>query len=157
MHRFLLADDEMHKIDKIRAFIQDAFPTSNIRVTRSVKSTLKAVSDSAFDALLLDMSLPTFDVAAGEGGGRPQGFGGIEVLRFLDYRRIKLPAIVITQYEAFKDNERIVNLTELRARLVAAHRSNFVECVYFAPLSDAWQSPLKNLLDDVVRASAGDS
>lgn len=155
MRHFLLADDEQHKLDKLSAFIYEHFPDAQIRIARSVKSTLRAVSEESFDVLLLDMSLPTFDVAAGEAGGRPQGFGGIEVLRFLDYKKVRVPVLVVTQYEAFKDEERLVNLDELREKLASSHSPNFVDCLYFAPLSNAWRIPLLELLSKVRGSKSG--
>lgn len=144
--RFLIADDETPKLMNVDAFVSSCYPGCTIEHTRSVRTTISALRNDQFDLVLLDMSLPTFDIAPGEPGGRPQGFGGIEVLRQMDFRKIFVPVIVVTQYEAFSDKERHIDLSALDAQLFEEHENNFMGCIYYGALNDAWQKKLQDLM-----------
>ena len=83
----LLIEDEDPKLEGIQKYLRERHPTFHVTVARSVKSGLAALRIQLPDLLLLDMSLPTFDITESEPGGRPQGFGGIEIVRYLDSLR----------------------------------------------------------------------
>lgn len=139
----LVADDEGPKLDNIVGYVRDLFPWASIGTSRSVRSTLEALRSARVDLLFLDMSLPTFDVAPGELGGRPQNYGGIEVLRYMDFYAIECPVIVITQYEAFAENGSHVSLPRIGERLASEHPKSFVDIIHYGGSSDPrWRKRL---------------
>lgn len=140
--KMLIADDETPKLANIEQLVAREFSSIEIIKARSVRSTIAAILTSQPNILLLDMSLPTFDIAPGEDGGRPQGFGGIEVLRHVEFKGVAIPTIVITQYEAFPDNGKHVDLRELSKRLERDHPRSFVACVYYNSMIDDWHTEL---------------
>jgi CheY-like chemotaxis protein len=144
--RVLLAEDEPHKSEKVMELLSIALPECQVTVARSVKSALRNIQVGSFELLLLDMSLPTFDVGPGESGGRPQGFGGMEVMRYLKHHEVRVPVIIVTQYEAFSDSSGVVDLGEMASRLRSDHPENFVACVHFAPMSEAWKPVLSEAI-----------
>ena len=144
--RILIADDESPKLMNLHAFVSKSFPEMTIEHARSVKSTISALRNQIYNLVLLDMSLPTFDIGPGEPGGRPQGFGGTEVLRHMDFYQIMVPEIVVTQYEAFSNNEKHIDLSALDAQLRQDHAINFKGCIYYGALNDAWEKKLKELI-----------
>jgi len=96
--------------------------------------------------------LPTFDVAPGEQGGRPQGFGGVEVLRYLDFYSLQCPVVVVTQYEAFLDKGKHVDLSALAQRLAVEHPKSFREIIYYGGGSDElWKRKLEAAIARIVR------
>src|SRR4051812_42581245 len=97
--RILLVEDEAPKRDNIRSLLSQMALLEGVQEARSVGSAIRALRSGSFDLILLDMSLPTFDIVAGESGGRPQGFGGVEVLRYMDRFQVTTPAIVVTAFE----------------------------------------------------------
>src|ERR1700761_5575060 len=99
--RILLVEDEDPKRNHICSVLSQIRPGIELDLAKSVRSAVDQMKARVSDLVLLDMSLPTFDVHPGEPGGRPQGFGGIEVLRHMDRLNIVVPCIVITAYEAF--------------------------------------------------------
>lgn len=140
--KILIADDESPKLGNLETFVRHAYPLAAIHLARSVRTAISAILASPFDLVILDMSLPTFDISVGEPGGRPQGFGGVEVLRHLDFKHVHVPIVVVTQYEAFTENGRYVSLSALSERLAQEHPSTFRGCIYYGALSDSWQSAL---------------
>jgi len=115
--KILLVEDEAPKRTHIEAFLQNLEQKVIISHAMSVTSALEALETKLPDLLLLDMSLPTYDIGEREAGGRPQGFGGTEVLRHMVMANLECPTIVITGYEAFLRKEGTVDLSQLSSEL----------------------------------------
>jgi CheY-like chemotaxis protein len=144
----LIAEDESQKLAHLREFVRRTMPEAELQVARSVRSAIKAVMESSPDLILLDMSLPTFDVAPGEPGGRPQGFGGIEVMRYMEFRQTFAKTIVVTQFEGFEERGRSYDLCSLAKALEEEHPDMFCGIVYYSALNSEWQPKLTNLIKD---------
>src|SRR5580658_10215255 len=99
--KILLVEDEDPKRRHIAEFLRSRGGSWELKQAKSVNSAIEAIEKELPDLLLLDMSLPTFDVGDDEPGGRPQGFGGVEVVRTMMMSEVRCPTIVITGYEAF--------------------------------------------------------
>lgn len=145
--KFLIVEDEEPKREAIINVVGARFPSIDMATARSVRSAIKAISDSAPDFLLLDMSLPTFDIAPGEPGGRPQGEGGVEVLRYMEMVDKSIPTIVITGYDAFKrkDGQRIA-FDQLSIELSKYFPDHFKGLIHFDPIKGVWGDKLIDLL-----------
>lgn len=146
--KILLVEDETPKRKHIELFLRDCLQGLELTTARSVKTAITSVEDNLPDLLLLDMSLPTFDVSENEGGGRPQGYGGIEVIRYMVYSEISCPIIVITGYEAFPKGhgEGHADLTELREHIHAEFGDLVKGVVHFNSAYDQWKNELIQLL-----------
>lgn len=151
--KILLADDETRKIENISEFLRESVRHACVSTSRSVRSTIAAIRQSEFQLIILDMSLPTFDIAPGEPGGRAQGSGGIEVLRHMDFYGIQTPVIVVTQYETVPEHGELVPLEAIETRLYKEHPGIFKGCVFFGALSDTWRPILGEKLDTIFRES----
>lgn len=68
----LLVEDEAPKRTHIERFLKSLSSEITITIAQSVNSALDALEKQLPDLLLLDMSLPTFDVGERESGGRPR-------------------------------------------------------------------------------------
>jgi len=144
--RILIAEDETQKLVHIREAASRFFPCAKVLVAKSVRSAIDALDLERPEVMLLDMSLPTFDIGAGEPGGRPQGFGGIEVLRFADFLQVRVATFVITAYEGFEDGVRAVDLTSLDETLKKEHPHNYRGVVYYSGLGRTWADDLGVLI-----------
>ncbi|MCQ4166164.1 response regulator [Tahibacter harae] len=144
--RVLIADDEPPKLRNLEEAVEKILPGVTVSFAKSVKSAIAEIAAQSPDLVLLDMSLPTFDVSAGEPGGRPQGTGGEEVLRYMKFRRMSSPVVIVTQYEAFNKNGRQIELSSLEARLISEHGKIFRGFVYYGPLTDSWRMRLEEKL-----------
>jgi len=150
--KVLVVEDEDPKRANILASLTKQFPESEPVVARSVSSAIKTLRETVPDLILLDMSLPTFDIGPKESGGRPQGFGGIEVLRYIDRFDLAVPVVVVTAYEAFaKDGEQI-DLNILSGQLAEAHPTNFRGIVYYNSVFETWQEELFRLVEGVLKS-----
>ena len=147
MTKILLVEDEAPKRNHIRAVIMEIMPDAMVETARSVNSALDWLESSAFDLLLLDMSLPTFDVTEEETGGRPQGFGGLEVLRHMTMAGISCPTIVITGYEGFvRSAGATVDLGQLSKELFDEFPEKLQAVLHYNSTLDEWRKVLAKFI-----------
>lgn len=144
--RVLLIEDEDPKLRHIQTRLEIELPGAKIDVCRSVNSATGYLDENVPDLILLDMSLPTFDVSEHEGGGRPQGFGGVEVLRYLVFSDIACKVLVITGYEAFQKGDGQVNLADLEAELIEEFADIISGVLRFNSAYDLWKVELHEAL-----------
>lgn len=145
--KILVVEDEAPKQTHIVRFLESLATGTHVVVARSVNSAIDAIEANCPHLILLDMSLPTFDIGDGESGGRPQGFGGVEVLRHMVLAEIKCPVIVVTGYEAFpREGGKPVDLTEMRMELEQEFPSLFCGLLHFNSTFDEWKQTLRKLL-----------
>lgn len=145
----LLVEDEKPKRTHIKTFLDSIIEEVEIKQAKSVNSALIILEDKLPDILLLDMSLPTFDISDGETGGRPQGFGGIEVLRHMMLAELICPTIVITGYEAFSRGEDPVNLSQLKTELELEFPNLIKGLIHYNPTFAGWKEELARIILDI--------
>ena len=144
--KILIAEDENQKLAHIRGFVDEVFVGAEVFVAKSVRAAIDVLEVHNPEVLMLDMSLPTFDIGSSEPGGRPQGFGGIEVLRYVDFLGLHVDTFVITAYEGFEEGAKAVDLTELELKLQIEHPANFKGIVYYSGLGGDWSRTLEDLV-----------
>jgi DNA-binding LytR/AlgR family response regulator len=153
--KVVIIEDDEFKQRRIAQAVNDLWPDVEMSIGRSVNSGLTCIRDFRPDAILLDMSLTTFDVGPGEPGGRPQNFGGIEVLRQMDRLHIIVPVIVITQHERFVAGSHEVHLSALHKELTEEHASVFKGLIYYNSAAGIWERHLRTLLRQVLKNAGG--
>lgn len=145
--RVLLIEDEDPKLAGILRYLNEHHPSFEVSVCRSVKTGLASLKSSLPNLLLLDMSLPTFDISEREPGGRPQGFGGIEIVRYLDSIDASVPTIVLSAYEAFARDGKNIQLKTLGSELMRDYPSLISGIVYFNPIHGVWGAELTEAIE----------
>lgn len=145
----LIVEDEQPKFLHIEKYLTELRGNLNIINVRSVNSALDALEDNTPDLLILDMSLPTFDITENEWGGRPQGFGGIEILRNMSLENIYCPTIVITGYPAFqRERGNTVRLDELSKELKDEFSQFLKGTLHFNSTFSEWRVELKRIIQE---------
>lgn len=139
----LLAEDDSHKGEQLRGFLKALLPTAAVSEARSFKSTVRALRRRSFDAVVLDMSMPVFDITDDEDGGRHDPYAGREVLAEMERFGVRCPVIVVTQFDRFGSAERGMTLAELDAELAAAYPANYRGYVFFDTISETWREALR--------------
>jgi CheY-like chemotaxis protein len=108
---------------------------------------MRAIMSNEFDLLLLDMSMPVYDVTAHDTGGRPLPLAGRDILFQLKRKRNLLKAIVVTQYEDFNG----VSLQKLDLTLREEFPLNYLGYVYYNITQDNWRRNLETMLQNIIR------
>lgn len=148
--RMLLVEDELPKQRHIGLYLDKVVRDLQLETVTSVNSAIARLEAAAFDVILLDMSLPTFDQADDESGGRPQGFGGIEVVREMAMADIYSQVIVITGYEVFsKGNGGQLNIEQLKADLTGEFPTLVKGVLHYNSAVDEWKSRLSGILNEI--------
>lgn len=151
--RVLVVEDELSKKEDIISLVNENFPKSTLLEAHSVKSAkilLKSKED--FDCIILDMSLPTFDIGRNEFGGRPQGFGGKEVIRQLFRDNRCIPIVVVTAYDFFsnlEESDESMSLDELKKQLNNYSSKLTISVIKYSGLIDDWKEKLIEFLQEV--------
>lgn len=148
--QILIVEDEEPKLRHIREFAVERYPNSAIQAAGSVSSAIDALEDCLPDLVILDMSLPTFDVSAGESGGRPRGFGGREILRYMQMEEVDCPTLVLTGYEQFPHpSGGAVPLSTLREEILSEFSEVVRAVLHFDSSLEDWKVQLKKSLDEM--------
>ncbi|ASG03213.1 response regulator [Vibrio anguillarum] len=151
--KILIIEDDDYKVEHLEEYLRELYLNIQIDKAFSVKGAKKLISNFSGDAVLLDMTLPTYDISKESSGGRPQGFGGIEVLRFMEMIESETPVIIVTQFQSFeiKDNNKEVtrDISYLKELLEEEDFVNFKGIVQFSSSTEKWKDDLKEFLDKI--------
>lgn len=147
MKNILIIEDDELKYSRLKDYLMTKISDCEITNARSKHSGLQTVISSKPDLILLDMSLPNFDITPDEDGGRPQGLGGKEILRQLSRRKISIPVIVVTQFDSFGEPNDSMSLKELTDELKQSFPENFKGTVYYHATLEDWKEQLWALIN----------
>lgn len=148
--KFLIIEDDDYKKNKIVDYIVDIFGDVTFKSAKSVNSAVLLLENLADDYIvLLDMSLPTYDID-NSSGGKPQGFGGKEILRNMEFLDLNNKVIVITQYESIPLGEEDIGSIQIKRELEEEFEDIFQDLIHFNVVSDAWKEKLVNSINEIV-------
>lgn len=152
--RILLVEDDVDKRDRIRNHLstQCAEPLEFV-VAESLHSGLKRLTDkSGYDLIVLDMSMPNYDVSMDEpSGGTPESFAGRSFLSQMKLRGICIPVVVLTQYDSFADGT--VSLEDLDEEFKSKFDVFYLGSVYYHAATEMWKADLDKLLQEKLGGS----
>lgn len=141
--KILIVEDEAQKLNELIFFFR-SLPSAEYESARSVRAALDYFREGGHaDLMILDMSLPTFDIDESESGGTPRPFGGIDVLRNLDRLDIAIPTVVLTGYQSFEDESRVISLQELGGSMREEFGEFLLDVVQYTPFSNDWMEKLR--------------
>jgi CheY-like chemotaxis protein len=143
MHlNILLIEDSDHKrvkvIELLREILGDELTLSE---AQSFNSGSRAIEQQDFDAVIMDMSLPTYDRSAVESGGRFRTLGGRELARKIIRRRKKTKIVFFTQYDSFSGTN-AHTLQSLGALLKEECGENFAALIHYDSSISTWREQL---------------
>jgi CheY-like chemotaxis protein len=148
--KVLVIEDDENKRKQIVQFLAGEFPQLEMLTAQSYQGGLRAIISDEPDVILLDMSMPSFDITADDDGGGKQAYAGREILRKMHRRGVVVPVIVVTQFDQFGDPGSVVTLGELDVRLRTAHPDVYTGSVFYSAGSDSWKADLTTRLTAVV-------
>lgn len=143
--RVLIIEDNSNKLKQIQELIKELYPESDIIEARSFNSGVKRVYENSWDLILLDMSLPTYDITHRESGGDKKPVAGKNIMKRIKNRKILVPVIVITQFETFDDDK--VSLDSLNKEFEEIFGDIWKGTVLYG--NDDWSINLKEKLEKI--------
>lgn len=147
-------EDDAFKCAKIIEFLREQLPDAEFRTARSYKSGLRTAISSDLDLIILDMTLPSFDISVDEEGGPPLVYGGRELLRQMKRRAVVTPVIVVTQFEQFETTGDAVTLDELTSEMKEEFSGILIDSIYYNPTQSRWRELLKSAVSLVIEGNS---
>ena len=142
MH-ILLIEDNSNKRKQIKEVLMDIYPKARIEEAYSFNSGVRKVYEKKWDLIILDMSLPTYDITHTESGGDKKPVPGKNIMKRMLNRKIIVPVVVITQFETFDDDR--ISLNSLNEEFKKGFRDIWKGTVFYG--NDDWSTILKEILD----------
>lgn len=146
--KIIFIEDHPLKQAQINKLISEKFIDSIVINKNSYISGLKELIENhqAYDVLLLDISMPNYDISSEDSGGDWMPLAGKKILKEMYLRDIPIKAIVITMHGSFDDGTKI---TELDDNLKSEFPENYLGYVYYSQINDDWKEKLVKLLNEI--------
>lgn len=141
--KILLIEDTELKKEQIAAFISSEFSSLHLEVRKSYNSGLREIlKNQDYSLILLDMSLPNYDISHGETGGDFESLAGSFLLQEMYRRDININVAIVTMYKNYTDEEFNSGLKD--------SFSNYLGVVYFNfKEPDVWKNELRVILNTI--------
>ena len=141
--KILLIEDNEHKIKQITNFVTENYKECELNLRKSYNSGLRELIKSQnYSLILLDMSLPNYDIIPGESGGDFEKYAGKYLLHEMYRREINIDVLIVTMYPNYVDDEA---LEELKGDF-----PNYLGATYFdVNEPDGWRNKLKIVIDKI--------
>lgn len=143
--KILLVEDDEHKMNDIISYIDTLKKNIIVETARSVESGVQAAVDNQFDLILLDMTIPNFDITEKSDGGKSYKNGGEIIVKELLDEEVVFRCAVITQYETF-NNETIDQIGQRIRQLCG---DDYLGYVKYSTNTESWRQGLKELIEHV--------
>lgn len=148
---FLIVEDDEFKRGRIKTFLSEVYKKANIEERASYQSGLEALIKLKFDIVILDMTMPIFDVSPAEDGGRPQPYAGKKILQQMKRKGIETPVVTVTQFDRFDEGNNTKTLAELNKELQKEFSGIYKGSVFYHASQDRWREQLKSIIDNNVK------
>lgn len=150
----LIIEDNHSKLKQIKSFMKKMYPASSIHDALSYTAGLRRIYDEKWDLLILDMSLPVYDMSQQETGGDKKSIAGKEIMKRMIYRKKIIPTIVITQFDTFGENE--ISIKTLNDEFKEFLSEVWCGTINYEESTNKWMIELKGLLEKVMREYTDD-
>ncbi len=141
----LVIEDDEPKLKSVVSFLKETAVGINIETAGSLSSAIRILSTHPVTLAVIDISLPTYDVAKDRSsGGQPQGFGGIDILRFIESETPTTYRVILTQYEEFSSgsNGDHKDLDALKADIHKEFGSRYLDVIFYSGQLGEWRDAL---------------
>ena len=154
--KVLIVEDDQNKIQQIADQVNVRLgETARIVQCRSFQSGIAAAVEDNPDLVVLDMSMPTFDITPTEQGGRMRPYAGRDMMREISRRRLNRKVIIVTQFETFPLKGEVISLSELTEQLAKAFPEIFVATVYYSASELTWRRELDKAIEKALGLTGG--
>lgn len=144
--RVLLIEDDINKTKQLVEFLNGLPEVEKLDVQRSYQSGLKAAILGSADLIVLDMTLPRYDVSPTEKGGRTRAYAGRELLGQLVRKKVLSRVVVVTQFDNFKEGRDAMSLDQLAAELARRFPGIYLGTIFYQSGQSGWREELMRIV-----------
>lgn len=110
--RVLIIEDTESKMKVIEECVKGFDEKWEFTEAMSYSDGIQKIYAKGWDLILMDMSLPTYNISHTESGGTKKPVAGKELMARMLSRKIFIPVIIITQFDTFGDNQSLESLNK---------------------------------------------
>ena len=125
----LYVEDEQNKAHQVMQVIKDNIPSANIYLRNSYNAALMEINRETLDLVLLDMSLPLYDISKCmeyEEDNDFETFAGIDLLEELVRLDSTKKVIIITAFDVLGEDDNRINLMQLDQKMKSEYRLSLI-------------------------------
>jgi len=142
----LIIEDDSNKLEEITYLLSKMKKTlkQNIKIVSqgSFQSGLIEIFNNHYDLLLLDMTIPNFEITLHDDGGDSLDIGGELIIKEMDREDKKIKTIIVTQYEEFNG----ISLSDIDNDLKKQYSNFYLGYVSYNASETTWKSELEKLI-----------
>ncbi len=142
--RILIIEDNLLKREKVVNFLNSAYDVELVEAA-SYNSGLVAAENGAYDFMIIDMSMPTFDRSETTQGGRFRAIAGKEIASKLSKAGKLSPFVVLTGYKDFSVNSQNLSIEQIHD-LLSTLGEQYKGCIIFNSAEILWQEQLASVI-----------
>ena len=143
--KVLLIEDDDYKARQIVEFVNTL--GYEVEVKKAYNSGMMALTNNQYDLVLLDMTIPSFELSPEHPTSRIRKYGGRDILCEMERCEIVVPTIIITQYKVFDDGEKSLEI--LNKELEEEYSQIYKGLIYYNSSIVDWQEKLQNILSNI--------
>lgn len=145
MKKILIIDDDNFKKENIVNLLNKLNKKYELIVATALNPGLCKLSEDKYDLVLLDMSLPVFDLSEPDNF---ESYGGLIFLKEMKRKRINTPTIIITQYEIFGEGSKQLT-SDAIDELCKKDFQNYLGLIIYSSSKSEWKEKLVKMLGDI--------
>ncbi len=142
----LIIEDDENKREQIKSFLKTIEKKFKIITKASYQSGCKAALEQAYNLIILDMTMPTFDINSNDDGGRPQPYGGRKIIEQMYRHKISTPVVILTQFNVFGQGRDKQSLAQLDKDLKKKYRKFYKGALFYSTTQDNWKQKIEELI-----------
>lgn len=146
----LIVEDDSYKYSKIAALLKDRFEEATFLHEDSVHDAVKYIRNYTPDLLILDMSLPSHSLQAGQGNPVSMPAGGVEIIMELKILgKTNIPIVVVTQYPDLEIEDEYYSIEESKIVIADIYKIKNISVIYYDNDSTEWVEKFNESLDEI--------
>ena len=141
----LIVEDDIQKFSHIKNHIfanKKDFFNLIFDQANSVTNAINKIEEYQPDILILDISLPTFNINNTESGGRARHIGGVEILDFMQLMNITCKTVILTGYEAFLIDSKPIDFVNFKNELIEEFPTIIKDVLFYNSINAMWKSKI---------------
>jgi CheY-like chemotaxis protein len=152
----LIIEDDMRKGEQLLTLVTSLAPTATVKMARSYRSGITAVRDTKPALVLLDMSMPTYDVTDTDDGGRTRGYGGRDILDEIFRHGYETKVLVVTGFDVFGEGRDRKTLEQVDADLRELFSEHYLGSVHYGSADAKWRAVITDVVLSALQENSHD-
>lgn len=146
--KILIVEDDNNKLADIKSYLIEILENYQVEFVerKSFQSGLVTALEENFFLLILDMSIPNFDITELDDGGDTLYNGGELIMMELNRENIHHKSIILTQYETIGN----ISLAKVDENLQLTCKEMYLGWIFYSVVEDSWKNKLKQTIDSIL-------